>query len=171
LNEAAERLINEYELELYADLIRKAAQQAAEVARSDQDIVPRGKADLKSLLVSRQQEELVGGRLGRMQLYKIWNAKKINGNEWLFYPHEHTNDPHISWVVGSKEVHVKFDPSEGQKPVTIYYNEALAFARIAQNGEQPKGTQRPEADKIITYWKASMAIQPKLRQAITEFLS
>ena len=179
LKESAERLINEYGLEAYAERIREVAQDAAQAVMQEQGsgqnidsaILQRGKTDLRDLLLRRQEDELVGGKLGRMQLYKIWDAEKINGNEWLFYPYRDATDPHVSWVVGQQEIHVKFDPGRGQTPVTLYYTAALTFDHVGRYGGQPTFDQRTEADQIIQKWKASMLRQANLRRAISEFLS
>lgn len=175
LNESTERLISNYGLGLYADRIRAVVREAIEEVElsykgSDKDtaIIAKGKTALRDLLTRWQKEEIAGSKLGKLQLYKIWDAKLINGNEWLFYPEKNVNSPHVSWVVGQQEIHVKFD---GQQPVTIYYNAALQFARIGQHGGQPTPTQQQQAKTIIGDWQDSMLIQYSQRQAIAEFLS
>jgi len=171
---AVTQLIADYELGLYDENLHQVAQEAVKEALNqklgDNQIIANAKQALRDRLTAWKKDEIPDAKLGGMQLYKIWSAKCINGKEWLFYPEKDSTDPHVAWVVGSQEVHVKFD-GRNQQPVSIYYNAQLVFHHVGKNGADPTSKQRQEADNIIQNWRVSMQTQANQRRAIDGFLS
>lgn len=172
VRDAVTRLIADYSLQDYASQLNEVAPRAVVAAQRENkthaQIVQAAKDALRHYIEGLEKNEI--GKLGRMQLYELVETKRINGNEWLFYPNSVQLNPHVSWVEGTNEVHVKFD-DQRPLPATLYYDVNLTFTRVGKNGRQPTVEERNEADKTIANWKKEMLNQLNLRKAVAEFLS
>ena len=187
VRESAEQLISDYGLQLYADRIHEVAQEAVQAVlnewkgeqidtpeksqRRDAQIFREAKRALRDLLTRWQKDAIASGVLGGMQLYKVWGAELHDGKEWFFYPDGNSKNPHVSWVFGSQEVHVKFDPGKDRTPATLYYDAQLHFTRVGRHGQQPTSQEQNQANEIIENWRTAMLTQSNQRRAIAEFLS
>lgn len=171
VQQALENLVKTYNLQRYAEELNQEAQQAVKQATSEGKSTPQigaaAKQAIYNYLQSMERDQIGNNTLGRMKIYKVWGAKVINGNEWLFYPDKNDPSVHVSWVEGTQEVHVKF-VVPNQNPVSIYYNQNLAYTRIGANSG-PVGNLKTEADSIIQDWATAMRGQTGMREAFQTF--
>jgi hypothetical protein len=152
-------------VEVVKDATNDAMKQKGATGKS---LLTTAKKELCELLERRKEKSL--GKLGKMSVYDVWEAKRINGVEWLFYPPNTKEDIHLSWLPDEKDypVHVKIVVKDKTK--TFDYNSDLKPQPRKREGQSDIPGARTQTEDVIKAWQAEMDYQEQLRAAI-EWLS